>query len=72
AWLNEAISGTAPEERNASLQQWAKAPHARDCHPREEHLLPLMVAAGAAPNDVGRRVYHDTIGGKLASGFAFG
>lgn len=72
AWLNEAISGAAPEERNASLQQWAKAPHARDCHPREEHLLPLMVAAGAAPNDVGRRVYHDTIGGKLASGFAFG
>ncbi len=71
-WLNDAIAGAAPEQRNASLEQWAKAPHARDCHPREEHLLPLMVVAGAALNDVGRRVYHDTIGGKLASGFAFG
>lgn len=71
-WLNEAVSGTDPEQRNASLEQWATAPHARDCHPREEHLLPLMVVSGAALNDVGRRVYHDKIGGKLASGFAFG
>jgi aromatic ring-opening dioxygenase catalytic subunit (LigB family) len=72
AWLNEAVSGTSADQRNASLEQWAKAPHARDCHPREEHLLPLMVVAGAALNDIGRRVYHDNIGGKLASGFAFG
>jgi aromatic ring-opening dioxygenase catalytic subunit (LigB family) len=72
AWLNDAISGTAPGQRNASLEQWAKAPHARDCHPREEHLLPLMVVAGAGLDDIGRRVYHDEIGGKKASGFAFG
>jgi aromatic ring-opening dioxygenase catalytic subunit (LigB family) len=72
AWLNEAIAGTDAERRNASLEQWAKAPHARECHPREEHLLPLMVVAGAALTDVGRRVYHDNVGGKLASGFAFG
>ena len=72
AWLNEAVAGTDAARRNASLEQWAKAPHARDCHPREEHLLPLMVVAGAALTDVGRRVYHDDIGGKLASGFAFG
>jgi aromatic ring-opening dioxygenase catalytic subunit (LigB family) len=72
AWLNEVISGTPADQRNTSLERWAAAPHARDCHPREEHLLPLMVVAGAALNDVGRRVYHDKIGGKLASGFAFG
>jgi aromatic ring-opening dioxygenase catalytic subunit (LigB family) len=72
AWLDEAIAGTDAERRNASLEQWAKAPHARECHPREEHLLPLMVVAGAALTDVGRRVYHDNVGGKLASGFAFG
>jgi aromatic ring-opening dioxygenase catalytic subunit (LigB family) len=72
AWLDEAISGTDAERRNGSLKQWAKAPHARDCHPREEHLLPLMVAAGAGLTDAGRRVYHDEIGGKKASGFAFG
>lgn len=72
AWLNDAISGTAPGQRNANLEQWAKAPHARDWHPREEHLLPLMVVAGAGLDDPGRRVYHDEIGGKKASGFAFG
>jgi hypothetical protein len=49
-----------------------KAPRARDYHPREEHLLPLMVIAGTGLSDVGRRVYHDKIGGKLASGFASG
>jgi aromatic ring-opening dioxygenase catalytic subunit (LigB family) len=72
AWLDEAVSGTDADRRNASLERWTKAPHARDCHPREEHLLPLMVVVGAALDDVGRRVYHDNIGGKLASGFAFG
>ena len=72
AWLNEAVTGTDADRRNASLEQWVKAPHARDCHPREEHLLPLMVVAGARLSDIGRRVYHDSIGGKMASGFAFG
>jgi aromatic ring-opening dioxygenase catalytic subunit (LigB family) len=72
SWLDEAVTRTDPERRNASLQHWAQAPHARECHPREEHLLPLMVVAGAGLADIGRRVYHDTIGGKLASGFAFG
>jgi aromatic ring-opening dioxygenase catalytic subunit (LigB family) len=72
AWLDDTVSGTDPDRRNASLEQWAKAPHARDCHPREEHLLPLMVVAGAGLDDIGRRVYHDTIAGKAASGFAFG
>jgi aromatic ring-opening dioxygenase catalytic subunit (LigB family) len=71
-WLNDTVAGTDPERRNANLEQWAQAPHARDCHPREEHLLPLMVVSGAALSDVGRRVYHDKIGGKLVSGFAFG
>lgn len=30
------------------LLKWERAPHARRAHPREEHLIPLMVAAGAA------------------------
>jgi len=71
-WLNEAVSGTSPTVRNASLVEWQKAPHARDCHPREEHLMPLMVVSGAALGDSGRRVYQDIIGGKRISGFAFG
>ncbi|MFC3226347.1 DODA-type extradiol aromatic ring-opening family dioxygenase [Marinibaculum pumilum] len=69
------LTGTAeadPERRAALLTDWARAPGARASHPREEHLLPLMVAAGAAGTDPGRRVYADRIAGKPVSAFAFG
>lgn len=35
-------------ERNQMLGFWHKAPHARFCHPREEHLLPLLSCAALA------------------------
>lgn len=35
-------------ERSERLNQWATAPHARYCHPREEHLLPLHICSGMA------------------------
>ena len=35
-------------ERAKRLIQWEKAPGARFCHPREEHLLPLHVCYGLA------------------------
>jgi len=54
------------------LRGWAEAPAGRACHPREEHLLPLMVAAGAAGSDLGVRDFGDIIGGKAISGFRFG
>ena len=31
-----------------------------------------MVVAGAAGADAGKRVYHDSIGAKAISGYAFG
>lgn len=48
-WLAETlIDANLPEvEREKRLRQWASAPHARYCHPREEHLLPLHVCYGA-------------------------
>ena len=52
AWLDETAKAPAPE-REARLAQWDKAPSARECHPREEHLLPLMVVAGAAGDSQG-------------------
>ena len=58
--------------RDARLTQWASAPAARACHPREEHLIPLMVVAGAAGADTGRHAFTDSIGGKRISGFEFG
>jgi aromatic ring-opening dioxygenase catalytic subunit (LigB family) len=70
-WLNDAVTGD-PASRDARLAEWAAAPEARFAHPREEHLLPLMVAAGAAEGDRGRRVYRDDIMGAATSGFRFG
>ena len=52
-WLEEALTGKTPEARIAALSAWDKAPAARDAHPREEHLLPLHVAVGAAGGDPG-------------------
>lgn len=72
AWLNKAVSDPNPVIRNALLTNWTQAPNARACHPREEHLLPLMVAAGAGGNDRGQRVFADIIGRKAISCFAFG
>jgi aromatic ring-opening dioxygenase catalytic subunit (LigB family) len=71
AWLTDAATDE-PARRNARLAAWANAPEARFAHPREEHLLPLMVAAGAAGDDRGRQVYGDTIMGAPASGYRFG
>ena len=71
AWLNAAVTAPPPE-RNLRLTQWEHAPGARLCHPREEHLLPLMVAAGAAGQDYAQRIYTDTVLGKALSGFRFG
>jgi aromatic ring-opening dioxygenase catalytic subunit (LigB family) len=71
-WLTAAVEAPDPAARSRLLVGWDKAPGARLCHPREEHLLPLMVVAGAAGVDAGRRVYHDTIANKVISGYAFG
>jgi len=71
AWLNDAIVGD-PATRDAQLTAWASAPEARFAHPRAEHLLPLMVAAGAADGESATRVYSNDIMGAATSGFRFG
>ncbi len=47
-WLRETLVDAKLDEqaRGARLAAWTDAPHARYCHPREEHLLPLMVCYG--------------------------
>src|SRR5690606_12848504 len=56
-YLNSAISQTDIGVRNDMLVRWESGPGARQAHPREDHLLPLMVVAGAAGDDVGRAVF---------------
>jgi aromatic ring-opening dioxygenase catalytic subunit (LigB family) len=71
AWLRE-TAALAPEERDRRLVQWASAPGARLAHPREEHLLPLMVIAGAAGADRGETAYNGKMLGARLSAYHFG
>ena len=71
SWLCNAIQSPA-ERRETLLRDWASAPHARDCHPREEHLLPLHVVVGAAGDEQGMVAYSDTVMSAKISAFRFG
>jgi aromatic ring-opening dioxygenase catalytic subunit (LigB family) len=71
-WLGQTVCQADIEARNAGLSHWSQAPAARYAHPREEHLMPLMVAAGAAGTDVGIRTFNDVMMGWRISGFRFG
>jgi len=68
-WLIEATTHSAYSDTRRALFHWSQAPSARYCHPREEHLLPLLVCAGLAqtPAEV---LFDDYILGKR--GLAFG
>jgi aromatic ring-opening dioxygenase catalytic subunit (LigB family) len=68
-WLIYVAEAPATE-RSALLANWQSAPWARFCHPREEHLLPLMVAAGAS-EEPGRHDFGEEVLGGAVSGFRF-
>jgi aromatic ring-opening dioxygenase catalytic subunit (LigB family) len=72
AWLTAAVEAE-PAERERLLARWDEAPAARLSHPprAEEHLLPLMVAAGAAPEGRGQRVFNDHVLQTAISGYRF-
>jgi aromatic ring-opening dioxygenase catalytic subunit (LigB family) len=71
AWLRETATSD-PKERDRRLAQWSSAPSARLAHPREEHLLPLMVIAGAAGADRGATAYNGAAWGIRLSAYHFG
>lgn len=50
-WLTKAMVDHRGAERSRRLEQWATAPSARECHPAPDHLLPLLVAVGAAEDE---------------------
>lgn len=70
AWLRE-TAALEEEKRNERLVHWSEAPGARLAHPREEHLLPLMVVAGAAGKDRGVVAYNGTIVNLRLSAYHF-
>ncbi len=71
-WLQTTVEEKNPSERNKKLIHWENAPASREAHPREDHLLPLMVASGAAGNDVGKTIFLDTVNGVQMASFGFG
>ena len=50
SWLIDTCTSSEIDEstRTERLMNWQRAPAARYCHPREEHLLPLHVCYGVA------------------------
>lgn len=71
-WLSRVMK-LPPSERERELLNWEKAPHARNAHPREDHLIPLMVALGAACDEEATTVYHERFMDALwVSSFRFG
>lgn len=72
-WLTNTVAADA-EMRLAALANWSKAPYAMASHPlgAEEHLLPLMVAVGAAGNDKGHKIYSEQVLKTQLSAFQFG
>ena len=68
-WLIEVCTGPISQsEREQLLIEWQKAPSARYCHPREEHLLPLHVCLGMADKPAST-IFDDYILGKRAVAF---
>jgi 4,5-DOPA dioxygenase extradiol len=62
-WLDQAIQqGDTP----ALADYRQRAPHAARAHPRDEHILPLFVAAGAAQGRPGRLLHRSFEAGSLA------
>lgn len=51
-WLSDTMSIKEQSLREQRLLNWSQAPGARFCHPREEHLMPLHVCAGAADAEI--------------------
>ena len=70
-WLAETMAAE-PAERESRLVEWAQAPGGRASHPREEHLLPLMVTLGAGIEDRATLPYRDRILGARVSAVHLG
>jgi aromatic ring-opening dioxygenase catalytic subunit (LigB family) len=69
-WLDQALGGDAAHRR-AQLAAWSRQPSGPAAHPREEHLLPLMVASGAGSDTPAQKIWSGRTGETLISAWAF-
>ena len=68
-WLTSTLMQPG-DMRTKLLAGWAQAPGARIAHPTAEHLIPLMVAAGASDSP-GEQIYSELVLASAVSGFRF-
>jgi aromatic ring-opening dioxygenase catalytic subunit (LigB family) len=71
-YLNDVVTQPDASVRNKMLVDWERAPSARQAHPREDHLIPLMVVAGAAGADRGERIFVDQVLAVAMGNYQFG
>ncbi|HLY41286.1 MAG TPA: class III extradiol ring-cleavage dioxygenase [Terracidiphilus sp.] len=69
-WLTESVE-LPSGERVSRLTNWRQAPFAVFAHPREEHLVPLFVAAGAGGDSAAQRIFTDEPMGAAISAYRF-
>jgi aromatic ring-opening dioxygenase catalytic subunit (LigB family) len=70
--LNDVIALENVHDRDEKLLHWERAPRARNAHPREDHLMPLLVAAGAAGSDVGQVLFSEYVMKIPMTSYGFG
>jgi 4,5-DOPA dioxygenase extradiol len=69
-WVHDRIEAGATDDL---VNYRAMAPHARDNHPTDEHLMPLFIALGAAAGERGRRIHSSARSGVISMDtYAFG
>ena len=69
-WLDQALDGDW-QSRCDQLAHWHLAPGGLESHPRQEHLLPLMIASGAGSDVPARALWRGEIGPTCAGAWAF-
>ena len=73
AWLAHTCcdENLGEEQRARLLADWQQAPHARYCHPREEHLLPLQVCYGIGQS-AARKPFQQAVARFITSAYQWG
>lgn len=75
AWdaaLSDAVTDPDPVRRAERVAAWRALAHGPFAHPREEHLLPLMVALGAGGGDAATHDHRSHVMGWTVSAYRFG
>jgi aromatic ring-opening dioxygenase catalytic subunit (LigB family) len=71
-YLDEAVALEDAALRAERFARWEHAPRARLAHPREDHLMPLLAAVGAAGGDKGRVLLNESVMRIPMTSYVFG